>query len=307
MSELLSPLHVVSVSLGSSTRDFIRTTEMLGHKVTWERRGTDGNMKIAADLISKLDGTVDAIGLGGIDLYLIAAGKRFVIRDARKLAQAAKITPIVDGSGLKHTLERQTIQWLQEHGVIDFQGKKVLLTSGVDRFGMAEVLPEFGAITHYGDLVFAFGIPYIIKSLRALKIIAWTFLPIVCQLPFAMIYPTGEKQEHISHNSYQRYFDWADIIAGDFHLLRRYLPPTLAGKIIITNTTTQDDQELLRIRGAEMLITSTPSSEGRSPGTNVIEGVIVALTAKRPEEMTIDDYQQTLDKLNWEPNIVRFT
>lgn len=306
MSELLSPLHVVSVSLGSSTRDFTRTTEMLGHKVTWERRGTDGNMALAADLIRKLDGTVDAIGLGGIDLYLIAAGKRFVIRDARKLALAARITPIVDGSGLKETLERRTIAWLQENGVLDFKDKKVLLTSGVDRFGMAEALPEFGAITHYGDLVFAFGIPYIIKSLRALKFIAWTFLPLVCQLPFSMIYPTGEKQEHISHNRHQRYFDWADIIAGDFHLLRRYMPPVLTGKIIITNTTTRDDQELLRLRGAEMLITSTPSSEGRSPGTNVIEGVIVALTGKRPEEMTVEDYQQKLDQLNWEPNVVRF-
>lgn len=306
MSELLSPLHVVSVSLGSSTRDFTRTTEMLGHRVTWERRGTDGNMALAADLIRKLDGTVDAIGLGGIDLYLIAAGKRFVIRDARILAQAARITPIVDGSGLKQTLERQTIQWLQENEVIDFNGKKVLLTSGVDRFGMAEVLPEYGAITYYGDLVFALGIPYIIKSLHALKILAWTLLPIICQLPFSMIYPTGDKQEHISHNRHQHFFDWADIIAGDFHLLRRYMPPKLDGKIIITNTTTNDDRELLRQRGAEMLITSTPSSEGRSPGTNVVEGVIVALTGKRPEEMTAEDYQQILSQLDWKPNVVKF-
>ena len=304
MPDACSPLHIVSVSLGSSSRDFIRTTTMLQREVTWERRGTDGDMARAEALIRELDGTVDAIGLGGIDLYLIAAGRRFIIRDARRLAAAAKTTPVVDGSGLKHTLERQTVRWLQEHGVIDFRGKKVLLTSGVDRFGMAEALPEYGAITHYGDLVFALGIPYIMKSLRTLKLIAWTFLPIVCLLPFTMLYPTGEKQEHISRNTHQRYFDWADIIAGDFHLIRRYLPPRLGGKIILTNTTTRDDVELLRERGVSLLVTSTPASEGRSPGTNVIEGVIVALNGKRPEEMTEHDYLRTLASLQWTPNVM---
>jgi hypothetical protein len=299
-----APLRVISVSLGSSTRDFSHTSTMLGREVQWGRQGTDGDMGRAIRLIGELDGKVDAIGLGGIDLYLIAAGRKFVIRDAQKMAQAAKITPVVDGSGLKHTLERQTVRWLQDTGTIDFRGKKVMLVSGVDRFGMAETLPECGAITQYGDLIFAFGIPYAIKSLAGLKTLAWTCLPLVCRLPFKMLYPTGAKQETTS-SKYGKYFAWPDIIAGDFLFIRRYMPERLDGKIIITNTTTENDVALLRQRGVKMLVTSTPSIEGRSSGTNVLEGVFVALAGKTPAEMTPQDYLDLMSKIGWEPNVVR--
>jgi len=304
MPAQLKPLRVVSVSLGSSSRDKIVTAEFLEHEVQVERRGTDGDMARAISLIRELDGKVDAIGLGGIDLYLIAGGKRYVIREALQLAQAAKVTPVVDGSGLKHTLERRTVQWLQETGTVDFREKRVLLVSGVDRFGMAEVLPEVGAITRYGDLIFALGIPYPIKTLAGLRRVAKCALPIITRVPFSMLYPTGDKQT-ATVTKYASHFDWADIIAGDWHYMRRYMPARLDGKIVITNTTTPEDINLLRERGVAMLISSTPNFDGRSFGTNVMEGVIIALTKKRPEEMTSRNYEFCLQELGWHPNIVR--
>jgi len=299
-----TPLHIVSVSLGSSSRDKTVTAEFLGRTVTIERRGTDGDMARAIALIGELDGTIDAIGLGGIDLYLIAAGRKYVIQDALKMARAAHKTPVVDGSGLKHTLERRTVQLLQEQGIVDFRGKRVLLTSGVDRFGMAETLPTLGAITYFGDLIFALGIPIPVKTLGGLKTLATLLLPIICRLPFEMIYPIGEKQEQMV-SKYGKYFEWAEIIAGDWHFLRRYMPDRLDGKIILTNTTTEQDVALLRQRGATMLISSTPEFDGRSFGTNVMEGVIIALLGKRPEEMTADDYLNCLERLGWAPRVLR--
>jgi hypothetical protein len=301
----ISLLHVVSVSLGDSSRDSDKRAELLGREVRIERRGTDGDMEQAIRLIRELDGRVDAIGLGGIDLYLIAAGRRFVIRDAMKMAKAAVKTPVVDGSGLKNTLERRTVEWLQETGTVDFHGKRVLLVSGVDRFGMAEALPALGAIPVYGDLIFALGIPIPIKTLAQLRALAFILLPIVCRLPFSLLYPTGaEQQKRV--RKYERYFHRADIIAGDFHLINRYRPDRLDGKVIITNTTTEADLAMFRAAGAAMLVGTTPQLGGRSFGTNVMEGVIVALHGKRPEEMTPEDYQATLDQLGWAPNVTRF-
>jgi len=92
--------HVVSVSLGSSKRDSTAQAVFLGEEFILERVGTDGDMQKAVQKIGELDGRVDAIGLGGIDLYLWLGEKRYVIRDAKKLKEAAKITPVVDGSGL---------------------------------------------------------------------------------------------------------------------------------------------------------------------------------------------------------------
>ena len=68
--------HVVSVSLGSSERDHVAEVELFGEAVTIERRGTDGSVKEAIRLISSLDGKVDAFGLGGIDRYIYAGGRR---------------------------------------------------------------------------------------------------------------------------------------------------------------------------------------------------------------------------------------
>ena len=101
--------RVASVSLGSSKRDHEAEVEILGERVHVRGIGTDGDLERARALISELDGKVDAIGLGGIDLHLVAAGRRYLIRDAKKLAEAARKTPVVDGGHLKMVIDRETI------------------------------------------------------------------------------------------------------------------------------------------------------------------------------------------------------
>jgi hypothetical protein len=73
--------------------------------------------------------------------------------------------------------------------------------------------------------------------------------------------------------------------------------------MVITNTTTDEDVAKLRALGLEKLVTTTPRLDGRSPGTNVMEGVLVALSGKRPEELTEQDYLDLLAQLQWEPQV----
>jgi hypothetical protein len=301
-SETVAPLHVVSVSLGSSSRDHSATAHLLGRDWILERRGTDGDIEKARQAIADLDGKAAAIGLGGIDLYLVAGGRRYVLRDAQKLANAAHKTPVVDGSGLKDTLERATIQNLQKEGILDFRGKKVLLACAVDRFGMAEELVKCGAKATFGDMLFILNVPVPLRTLGAVRKLAAVILPIACRLPFKMLYPTGEQQTKIvDSKSHRKLFEENEIIAGDFLLIRRYLPENMAGKTILTNTVTSADVELLKSRGAACLITTTPEFEGRSFGTNVMEGVFAALGAKTP-----DEYRELLLQLGWRPRVIRF-
>jgi hypothetical protein len=274
----------------------------LGHAFSIERVGTDGDIPQARQLIAELDGKVAAIGLGGIDLYVVAGTRRYQMRDAAKLAAAARQTPVVDGSGLKDTLERETIKYLQRKNILDFRGKKILLVSAVDRFGMADEFVKAGARCTFGDLLFILGLPLPLYTLRAIRQLGALILPIACRLPFQWLYPTGEKQDAIrSSPKYDRFFHDAQVIAGDFLLIRRFLPVTLQDKTILTNTVTARDIELLRERGVARLITTTPEFEGRSFGTNVMEGVFAALGARTPEE-----YRQLLQRLNWQPRIIEF-
>ena len=300
--------RVVSVSLNTSKRDKTTEVEILGEQFEIKRIGTDGDVSRYAQLLRELDGNVDAIGLGGIDMYLYAGRRRYTIRDARRLANNAITTPVVDGSGLKNTLERRTIERLQADGVVDFRTANTLIVASVDRFGLAEAIARFGGPVVFGDLMFAIGVPIPMRSLATVRIAAAMFLPIVGRLPFKWIYPTGEKSERIVPK-FGKHYRRADVIAGDFLMIRRHLPTpesgALKGKVIITNTTTEDDVQQLRARGVEMLITTTPEYGGRSFGTNVMEGVLVSLSGKRPEDLSASDYEDLLARLDWQPAIRR--
>ena len=117
---------VISISIGSSKRD-ARGSLLLGDtEVSLERKGTDGDMEKAAQLLHFYDGKVDAMGLGGTDLYLVAGNRRYVFAESAKLLKQVNDTPVLDGSGLKNTLERMAIRYLADAHVIDFNGKKAI-------------------------------------------------------------------------------------------------------------------------------------------------------------------------------------
>jgi hypothetical protein len=153
-----------------------------------------------------------------------------------------------------------------------------------------------------GDLMFGLGINLPIRTMSGVRRIARVLLPVVTQLPFSWLYPTGKKQdEHVVR--FAEYYRWADIIAGDFHYIRRHMPPSMPGKIILTNTVTAGDVEDLRARQVSLLVTTTPNLGGRSFGTNVMEAMIVALSGARPEHLTTRQYDEWLDRLGWSPRI----
>jgi hypothetical protein len=294
-------LRVVSISIGSSKRDKDYTAEILGHRIYISRIGTDGSFEKAAKLMRDMASEVDCFGLGGMDMYLWTTKRRYVIRDAAKLAQNAGDTPVVDGSDLKHTHEKRVVQKLFKQGYFK-SGQHCLMTSGVDRMGMAQGLNDGGMDFIFGDLIFALKIPIAIRSYRQINTIGSIMLPILTRLPFKWLYPTGGAQEK-TEPKFGRFFDWADVIAGDFHYIRKYMPMKLTGKTILTNTTTEEDVEMLRARDVRYLITTTPRMGGRSFGANVLQAMIVAISGKRPEELTWDDYLHWADKLKLEPDI----
>lgn len=299
---------IVSVSVGSSSRDHEVEAELLGETFRIRRVGTDGDMRKARDILTALDGTVDAIGLGGLDIYLYSRNQRYVLKDGQRLMDCVKTTPVVDGSGLKNTLERETIAWLQRDGRIPLKGRRVLMVCAMDRFGMAQALEEAGARVVYGDLIFSLGVDKPLKNLDELADYAERLLPEISRLPVSMVYPVGRSQLKIEPNEMTRpYYEEADIVAGDFHFIRRRLPDSLPGKVILTNTVTAADLEELRRRGITWLVTTTPEFEGRSFGTNVLEAVLLTLLGKRWEEVRPEDYLDLIRRLDLKPRLVDLT
>lgn len=294
--------RVVSVSLGSSSRDHKVVTAIKGEMFQIERIGTDGDMEAAIRMVRELDGKVDAFGMGGIDFYLNGGNRKYIIKDARPIMEAARISPMVDGTFVKNTLERKVIRHIRDRGITDFNNKNVLLVCGLDRFGMAEALTESGALITFGDAMFSLGWNMPIHSLKALHIIAGILAPVVCRMPFKMIYPTGSDQESKNYR-FTRYFEENDIIAGDFLYIKKYMPDSIPGKVIITNTVTKNDVLDLKRKGASMLVTTTPELNGRSFGTNVVEAIITAVSGRKPEEINEEDYYKLIEDIGFTPRV----
>jgi hypothetical protein len=62
--------RVVSISLGSSKRDKMAELKLGAETILLERRGCDGNEQRARALFARLDGQVDALGVGGVELHV---------------------------------------------------------------------------------------------------------------------------------------------------------------------------------------------------------------------------------------------
>jgi hypothetical protein len=296
--------RVVSVSLGSASRDHRTEIELLGERFDIARIGMDGSIDRALAKVRELDGTVDAIGLGGIDVYLYAGTQRFAMRDGLRLLEAVKTTPVVDGSGLKNTLEREAVGYLSRELGMNFTGKRVLMVSALDRFGMAQALVAAGADVIFGDFIFALDLDRPVRGLTEFEEMARKYLPDACKLPFQFFYPTGKKQDRPPQPKYPEYYDDAQIIAGDFHFMRQFMPDRLDGKMVLTNTLTARDIDELRARGVTSLVTTTPDFGGRSFGTNVVEAALIALLGKAWSDVTDADYAQMLGELQLRPRVI---
>jgi hypothetical protein len=295
--------RAVSISIGSSKRNKAVEVALLGEQVRIERIGTDGDMEAAALKYQELDGKVDAFGVGGADLGALVDGKWFPLYSVRPMVRFVKKTPLVDGGGLKNTLENRAAEFLDAKigDYINSRGRKVLVALGMDRWGLSKSFVEAGYETIFGDFMFGLGLPIAIRSISQLKTLGNLLMPVIGRVPFAWIYPTGEKQEKRTPN-WGKYYAWATVIAGDCHYIKRFMPDDLKGKVIVTNTTTPEDVETFRKAGVKYLVTTTPVLDGRSFGTNMMEAALVAISGKgRP--LSWEELNVMLDKLGFEPQL----
>jgi len=204
---------------------------------------------------------------------------------------------------MKITLERKSAEYLDQHikDYIDKLGRKAFIMTGADRWGMTRSFLDSGYECVFGDLMFSLGIPIPLRSDKQLKTMAALFMPLAGRLPFEWVYPVGESQKQ-RKPKHTDLFQWATVIAGDCHYIKRYMPDDMHGKIVVTNTTTPEDVELFRKSGVKYLLTTTPVLEGRSFGTNMMEAALIAVSGKG-RQLTRDEYNEMLDKLDFHPTL----
>jgi hypothetical protein len=153
--------------------------------------------KKARTTIAELDATSQPLA-GRHRLYVVAGGRRYVMRDAARLAAAAKAHPSWTAAASK-TRSNAKRSPAAGKRTARLQGKSVLLVSAVDRFGMAEALVK-QARCGVRRLSVHSGLPFPMRRLATVRALGALILPVATKLPFKMLYPTGEKQD--AHHEY---------------------------------------------------------------------------------------------------------
>ncbi len=293
--------HVVSVSLGGSKRDKKVEFKLGDETILIERIGCDGDEKKAKALFEELDGKVDALGVGGVELYVHVDKKKYPLRSGINLVKNVKHTPCTDGGGIKLTLESRVFQLAEPQIKQTISPRRAMMPLAADRYGMAKSLHNAGFETVFCDLMFGLGVPIPVKGLKQLRFLASIIVPVVGLLPISVLYPTGEDQDKITPK-YEKWYNYGSVVAGDFQYIRKHLPQDLSGKIIITNTTTTEDIDLLQGRGVSYLITTTPRVDGRSFGTNVLEAALIAYAGKG-RVLTQNELSDLLQQFEVKPTV----
>ncbi len=292
--------RAVSVSLGSSKRDKKVVIRFKGEPIQVERIGTDGDVDEARRLFTELDGKVDALGVGGVDLYLRLGEREYPLRAALTLVRNVHQTPVVDGRGLKHTLERRVFERAAPALGRPLHFRRAFIPMGVDRMGLAQAVNEVADEVVFGDLMVALGIPISVRGLGQFRIVARILLPFVSYFPMSLIFYGSSGYER--EPKYLRFWQEADLFAGDFLFMRKHMPDDLRGKTIVTNTTTAENVEWLRERRVRLVITTTPRYDGRSFGTNMMEAALTAFAGKgRP--LTGAELNSLIDDLDLRPSV----
>jgi hypothetical protein len=291
--------RAVSISLGSSKRDKKVVVCFKDQEIQMERIGVDGDVAKARRLYLDLDDKVDAFGVGGVDLYLRLDSREYPLHAALKMVSGVK-KPLCDGRGLKHTLERRVFELAKPKlGEVHFQ--QAFIPVAADRIGLAEAAAEVTDRVVFGDLMIALGLPLPVYGVPAFKRFARIMMPIVSHFPMSMLfYGSGGAEQK---PKYVKSFDESDLIAGDFLFMRKYMPENLSGKTVVTNTTTEENIELLRKRGVKTVVTTTPRYDGRSFGTDMLEAALTAYAGKG-RNLSDDELNGLIDELGLKPTVI---
>ncbi len=293
--------RAVSISLGSPQRDKTVLINLNGVDISVERIGTGGDAAKARRLFLELDGQVDALSMGGMDMYVRLEEKDYPIHAAIRMAAGVHRTPLVDGRILKFVYERRIPGMLANILGNTLHFNQAFMPFSVDRVGMAEAISQMCPSVIFGDLMFMFGLPIPVRGLVNLKRAIRLLMPLVGFLPISLLYPPGvKKEEH--KPKFVKFWQQADLIVGDLHYIAKYAPADLSGKFVITNTTTPENREMLKQRGVKTLVTTSPKYDGRTFGTNVLEAVLTAYAGKnRP--LLPQELDALIDELNLQPTI----
>ena len=163
---------VVSVSLGSSAKDYEFETRFLGKDFHVKRVGADADEGKAWELLRRHQAEADAIGLGMVRDHYDVGSRWHVHEDTERLLKVVTRVPATTGARLRRLLQVRAVRHVQRSCGHYFNNNLVLFLSGMANYDMAVAMSDYTPNLTFADAVLETGAPAVLTSLDQLEMYA---------------------------------------------------------------------------------------------------------------------------------------
>lgn len=301
---------IISISLGTSERDYETTTRFLGKDFFIKRMGTDGDANEMVELIYDWEEQADAIGLAGIKFPSALGFKQKTLnRDVRikELSSQLKI-PVTTGEAFRHVAQEWVARYVQETQKNFFTNARVLVLSGMTDYSIASVINGYTDNIQFADPVFDHGIPKFINSLSDMELYAKGIHDVLSMSPARVLTSSlplvDEWNKYILRKAMQKATVIVVPYEGFYNYLGKCTPEELGGKIILTSTAYSDRVEFLKTRGVDVIVDATPQILDRMVQVDVLEAMIIAALEKKETKLNNDDLLEVISEQGIRPKLI---
>jgi predicted amino acid dehydrogenase len=296
---------VVTVTLGSSKRDFEFKTEFLGQSFSVRRMGADQDTGKAWELMRRQQATADAIGLGEISDHYNVGLRTVVNKETQRLTNVVTRVPVTTGATLRRLLQVRAVRYVQKELGHYFNNNLVLFLSGMRNYDMAVALSDYTKNLSFADALFQTGAPKMLSSLEQLELYAKGS-------KFMLSGRTGQMLEAslsgIKNKLVADVVTKSHVIVGTFAEIKAVGNATnLEGKTLITSAVTDERMAFFTKCKVNLVIDVSPMLFPEVVGINTIEAMILATLEKPQEEVSDDDFDEILTELDVKPRLLHPT
>jgi hypothetical protein len=163
---------VVTVTLGSSKKDFEFKTKFLGQEFSVQRFGADKDSSKAWELMRRQQANADAIALSDMPDHYHVGLRTVVNKKSQRLMQVVTRVPVTTGASLRRLLQVRAVRYVQKELGHYFNNNLVLFLSGMRNYDMAVALSDYTKNLSFADPVFHAASPVLLGSLDQLELFA---------------------------------------------------------------------------------------------------------------------------------------
>ena len=296
---------IVTVTLGSSKKDFEFRTRFLGQEFSVQRLGADKDSSKAWELMRRQQANADAIALSDMPDHYHVGLRTVVNKESQRLMQVVTRVPVTTGASLRRLLQVRAIRYVQKELGHYFNNNLVLFLSGMRNYDMAVALSDYTKNLSFADPVFQAGSPLLLGSLDQLELYAKgkELIPDIVPGKFIKSVLSTLKNKIVANAVGKSH-----VIVGTFREIQAVASGgNLEGKTLITSAVDDEALAFFTKHKVNLVVDVSPKLFDKVVGISTITAMILAATGKPEAELSDHDFEEIINELDIKPRLLHPT